>query len=58
MNSIVTLPEIAAKTAEAAGVPVDTAVRFILELFSGAEAALASGSHSVTIKGVGTFSRV
>ena len=57
MNSIVTLPEIAAKTAEAAGVPVDTAVRFILELFSGAEAAFASGSHSVTIKGVGTFSR-
>jgi len=57
MNSIVTLPDIAAQTARIAGVDNDTATRFIVEVFARVEAALTADSGSVDIKGIGCFHR-
>lgn len=56
MNKTLTLPEIAAQTAQAAGCDNDTATRFIVGLFAAVESALAADG-TATVKGIGTFRR-
>lgn len=54
MNSTITLPEIAAALAAAAGVDNDTATRFVAQLFAAVETQLAS-TRKAEVKGLGTF---
>lgn len=56
MNKTLTLPEIAAQTAQAAGCDNDTATRFIVGLFAAVESSLAADG-TATVKGIGTFRR-
>lgn len=56
MNRTVTLPEIAAQTALAAGCDNDVASRFIVGLFAAVESSLAADG-TATVKGIGTFRR-